>query len=145
MYFLTKKNQPPHQSGLTFISHLFHQKQQELISTNKIIQLNEELINQQRKQVTSPREKAQSRDKEKANIRQITIRSYSSLQINDLVENTLKREKFHIRLKSPNKFCRVKALQEIRERQKSPTFLIKQRTQPIYSQSIPATARVNGY
>ncbi|CAK66610.1 unnamed protein product (macronuclear) [Paramecium tetraurelia] len=145
MYFLTKKNQPPYQGGLTFISHLFHQKQQEQISTNKIIQLNEELIIQQKKQVTSPREKAQSRDKEKANIRQITIRSYSSLQVNDLVENALKKEKFHIRLKSPNKFCRVKALQEIRERQKSPTFLIKQRTQPIYSQSIPSTARVNGY
>ncbi|CAD8141018.1 unnamed protein product [Paramecium pentaurelia] len=145
MYFLTKKNQPSYQNGLTFISHLFHKKQMDQISTNKIIQLNEELIHQQTKQVTSPREKSQSRDKEKTNIRQITIRSYSSLQINDLIENTLKKEKFQIRLKSPNKFCRVKALQEIRERQKSPTFLIKQRTQPIYSQSIPATARVNGY
>ncbi|CAD8057875.1 unnamed protein product [Paramecium sonneborni] len=141
MNFITKKNQSPYQNGLTFISHLFHQKQQDIISTNKIIQINGELLNYQKKQVNTPREKSQLRDKDKPHVRQITIRSYSSLQMNDIIENTFNKEKLQIRLKSPNKFCRVKALQEIRERQKSPTFLIKQRTQPIYSQF---TARVKG-
>ncbi|CAD8060710.1 unnamed protein product [Paramecium sonneborni] len=118
----------------------FQLKKLEVVATNLFYTSKEEYGDQIRKQLISPRERWITREKQST--RQNTMRSHSSLQINDLIECHLIKQKAQIRLKSPHKFSRAKALQLIRERQKSPFLRVQQQTLPSYSITAIQTSRL---
>ncbi|TNV75042.1 hypothetical protein FGO68_gene1694 [Halteria grandinella] len=105
-----KRNASDHQT-LSFISHLFNQKQLEPLTATKIY--GSQLPSLIKKSVTTRLNPAQ--------IEIVNFRSKSSFkEIN--------------RATTPNKACRIRALKFLRERQLSPTALLKLRTSLTYRQ-----------
>ncbi|CAD8058755.1 unnamed protein product [Paramecium sonneborni] len=140
MNLIKNKNSTQQKPSLSFIQQIFNKKKLEVVATNLFCTSKEEYGDEIRKQLVSPRERLITREKQST--RQNTMRSHSSLQINDLIECNLIKQKAQIRLKSPYKFSRAKALQLIRDRQKSPFLIVKQRTLPVYSISAIQTTRL---
>ncbi|CAD8143996.1 unnamed protein product [Paramecium octaurelia] len=140
MNLIKNKNSTQQKPSLSFIKQLFNKKKLEVVATNVFYTSKEEYGEETRKQLVSPRERLITREKQSS--RQNTLRSHSSLQINDLIECNQIKQKAQIRLNSPYKFSRAKALQLLRDRQKSPCLIVKQRTLPVYSVTAVQTSRL---